>query len=147
MEAHLRALLRDVLCGYLDTDLKSVADDILLETAPEPFALDEERDSELRVEARDLRRPEPEPEPDRSPRPGPEPEPRARGREPEPEPVAVHHLDGVTESADWACDQFRGLLGARLELRAPSARRPRKRPLEQELPSRSTPSTVKPQAS
>ena len=56
METHLRALLRDVLCGYLEPDLKSVADDILLETAPEPFALDEERDSELRVEARDLRR-------------------------------------------------------------------------------------------
>ena len=42
MEAHLRALLRDVLCGYLDPDLKSVADDILLETAPEPFALEDE---------------------------------------------------------------------------------------------------------
>ena len=34
VEAHLRALLRDVLCGYLDADLKSVADDILLETTP-----------------------------------------------------------------------------------------------------------------
>ena len=57
MEAHLRALLRDVLCGYLDPDLKSVADDILLETAPEPFALEEERGSDVRVEARDLRLP------------------------------------------------------------------------------------------
>ena len=43
MEGHLRALLRDVLCGYLDADLKGVADDILLETAPEPFAPEEER--------------------------------------------------------------------------------------------------------
>jgi len=31
VERHVRALLRDVLCGYLDPDLKSVADDILLE--------------------------------------------------------------------------------------------------------------------
>ncbi|MGE5635837.1 MAG: hypothetical protein ACM3UV_02680 [Nocardioidaceae bacterium] len=47
-EGHLRALLRDVICGYLDADLGSVADDILLETsgAAEPFA----------IEARDLRR-------------------------------------------------------------------------------------------
>ena len=36
-EGHLRALLRDVLCGYLDADLKGVADDILLESGPEPF--------------------------------------------------------------------------------------------------------------
>ncbi len=36
VEGHLRALLRDVLCGYLDADLKAVADDILLETTPEP---------------------------------------------------------------------------------------------------------------
>ena len=35
MERHLRALLRDVICGYLDPDLKGVADDILLR-APEP---------------------------------------------------------------------------------------------------------------
>ncbi len=79
MEGHLRALLRDVLCGYLDTDLKSVADDILLETAPEPFAPDEERFGE--VEAHDMRprvtRPvEP---PDRSPEP---PRPRRSRRPP-----------------------------------------------------------------
>ena len=44
-EHHLRALLRDVLCGYLDPDLKSLADDILL-AAGEPFE----------IHARDLRR-------------------------------------------------------------------------------------------
>ena len=48
MEGHLRALLRDVLCGYLDSDLKGVADDILLETKPEPF---------VEIQARDLRVP------------------------------------------------------------------------------------------
>ena len=47
----MRALLRDVLCGYLDSDLKSLADDILLETTPE----------HLEIAARDLRA---EPEPD-----------------------------------------------------------------------------------
>jgi hypothetical protein len=45
VEDQLRALLRDVLCGFLDSDLKSAADDILLRSA-EPFE----------VEARDLRR-------------------------------------------------------------------------------------------
>jgi hypothetical protein len=47
VEGHARALLRDVLCGYLDADLKGVADDILLETTPEPF---------IEITARDLRR-------------------------------------------------------------------------------------------
>ena len=37
-ERHLRALLRDVMCGYLDADLRSVADGLLL--APtEPFEI------------------------------------------------------------------------------------------------------------
>lgn len=31
VERHLRALLRDVLCGYLDPDLRAVSDDLLLE--------------------------------------------------------------------------------------------------------------------
>lgn len=39
VEQHLRALLRDVLCGYLDPDLRSLADDILL-TSGEPFEID-----------------------------------------------------------------------------------------------------------
>ncbi len=38
VERHLRALLRDVLCGYLDPDLRGMADDLLLEQ-PEPFAI------------------------------------------------------------------------------------------------------------
>src|ERR671914_518401 len=71
MEAHLRALLRDVLCGYLDADLKAVADDILLETTPEPF---------MEIRARDLRKESP-----RFERPAPEPGPRLR-EEPERQP-------------------------------------------------------------
>ena len=50
VESHLRALLRDLLCGYLDTDLRAIADDILLETPAAPA-------EEIRV--RDLREPEP----------------------------------------------------------------------------------------
>ena len=56
-ENHLRALLRDVLCGYLDADLKGVADDILLEGGSEPFMEGDTQESELQeIEARDLRR-------------------------------------------------------------------------------------------
>jgi hypothetical protein len=112
IEGYVRALLRDVLCGYLDADLKSVADDILLETNPEC----------IEVQARDTRAEPPEPEEF----PEPEPAPTATAAE-EPdtselEPVAVEtaefdlgpdyedeqpeqpHLDGVTPSEDWAWD-------------------------------------------
>ncbi len=99
LEGHLRALLRDVLCGYLDPDLKAVADDILLETTPEPFVGE--------IHARDLRQEEPErferaaeveveeageveDEPDTA-----ELEPVAAA------PTAQQELDGVTPSADW----------------------------------------------
>ncbi len=67
MEGHLRALLRDVLCGYLDSDLKGVADDILLETSSEPFAPAEEQRfgeveaHDMRVKAAPVVEPEPEP--------------------------------------------------------------------------------------
>jgi hypothetical protein len=33
---HLRALLRDVICGHLDPDLRSVADELLAEAAAAP---------------------------------------------------------------------------------------------------------------
>jgi hypothetical protein len=41
MEGHLRALLRDVVCGYLKPELASMADDILVraEPAPVPIAI------------------------------------------------------------------------------------------------------------
>jgi hypothetical protein len=82
VEGHVRALLRDVLCGYLDSDLKAVADDILLETSPEPPG---------EIQARDLRKErrfEREAEQDTT----------------EMEPVMVEaerQPEGVTESADW----------------------------------------------
>jgi hypothetical protein len=114
VENQLRALLRDVLCGYLDQDLKSAADDILLRSA-EPFE----------VEARDLRRfrrsapsePEVGEGSDRAAEaePGPrveapaaaEPEPAARSvvtAEPEC-PPHEELAEGVTPSADWGFDE------------------------------------------
>ena len=67
-ESHLRALLRDVLCGYLDADLKGVADDILLESGPEPYM----EIGTQEIEARDLRK---EPRFEREPAYEPKPEP------------------------------------------------------------------------
>jgi hypothetical protein len=109
IEGHLRALLRDVLCGYLDEELKAVADDILLESS-EP----------IEIEARDLRL-EPESpldqpteefdvlaaEPVRASvaaewRPAdsePAPEP-----EPSPTSAPIGAPEGVTPSADWLDD-------------------------------------------
>src|SRR3954453_11505973 len=45
LEQHVRALLRDVLCGYLGTDLKGAADDILLAS----------NTGEIEIRAEDLR--------------------------------------------------------------------------------------------
>jgi hypothetical protein len=48
LAGHLRALLRDVLCGHLDADLRSVADEILAEAVRAARA---EADAEARAEA------------------------------------------------------------------------------------------------
>jgi hypothetical protein len=69
LEQHVRALLRDVVCGYLAPDLRSIADDILLATA----------DPSVEIEAHDIRDEPPEPAaelPDLAP-------PRPEDREPE----------------------------------------------------------------
>jgi hypothetical protein len=124
-ENHLRALLRDVLCGYLDADLKGVADDILLESGSEPFMESDIEDSQVQeIEARDLRR-EPrfereehapeqyldfDPDPDYDPAPDYEAELDSEPDTAELEAVTVapepmqHELDGVTQSADWGWD-------------------------------------------
>jgi hypothetical protein len=106
LERHLRALLRDVLCGYLDADLKSVADDILLETR-EPF----------QIEARDLR-PQQAPVTDEleavqaaQPRARrmaefrPAEEPTAPSPQPSEEAELEAAPEGVTPSADWGFDE------------------------------------------
>jgi hypothetical protein len=96
LEQHLRALLRDVLCGYLGSDLRGAADDLLL-TSNEP----------LEIKAADLRKEEPkEPEPALEPEPEPEPEmpdPLAKSAAPRNEKHTVQA--GVTESADWDWDE------------------------------------------
>jgi hypothetical protein len=38
MTGWLRALLRDVLCGHLDSDLRTLADELLAESAAVPVA-------------------------------------------------------------------------------------------------------------
>ena len=98
LEQHLRALLRDVLCGYLGGNLRSAADDLLL-TSNEP----------LDIKATDLRKepepePEPQPEPEREAEPEPElPDPLAASAPPQTDRHAVEA--GVTESADWDWDE------------------------------------------
>jgi hypothetical protein len=79
IEGYVRALLRDVLCGYLEPDLKGVADDILIESNEEPGPEIQVRD--LREEQAGPAAPPPEPEPVPEP---PEPEPL-----PDPEPIAT----------------------------------------------------------
>ena len=105
IEACVRALLRDILCGYLEADLRRTADDILL-TSGAP----------VEIEARDLREdPEPEPEPEppkaKAKRPKAKAKPRAKAK-PKTEqratsneqPVQQELADGVTPSADWGFD-------------------------------------------
>jgi hypothetical protein len=84
LERHTRALLRDIICGYLQPDLKSVADDILLERsgAIEVRDMREEDTDELEPVDPRLARVTAE----RRGRGGPE----------------ESHLEGVTASADWA---------------------------------------------
>ena len=63
VERHLRALLRDVLCGYLEPDLRRVADELLLDQ-PEPPAprMGGSRSGRASLKPA-AREPEPEPEP------------------------------------------------------------------------------------
>ena len=108
VEQHVRALLRDVLCGYLTADLKGAADDILLAS-----------DADLEITAGDLREQQAEggrqkadekaerrvvaagaPRPIRVREPEPEPQMVIE----EPEPVTAELDAGVTPSADWDFD-------------------------------------------
>jgi hypothetical protein len=88
LERHTRALLRDILCGYLEPDLKGVADEILLERTPDP--------SEISV--RDLRKEVATNELEAVAQPPRRITAELRRRE-EPE---ESHVEGVTASADWA---------------------------------------------
>jgi hypothetical protein len=110
IEQHLRALLRDVMCGYLGADLKAAADDVLL-TSSEPLEI---KVTDTRRRARAPVEPLPEPVLDADPGPEPgsrpvwpqeqlEPEPAPEpAPDPVPQPRERHAVEaGVTESADW----------------------------------------------
>jgi len=109
VETHLRAVLRDVLCGYLDPDLKAAADDILVASG-EPIEI---RATDLRHQpTADSRQPtEPEPA-QREMRFTREPEqatgePAVEVEEAESETGELPAADedaGVTPSADWELD-------------------------------------------
>ncbi|HEX8648151.1 MAG TPA: hypothetical protein VF715_14750 [Thermoleophilaceae bacterium] len=100
LERHVRALLRDVVCGYLSGDLRSVADDILLASA-----------DPIEIRAHDTRdEPDDEPEwlqPDLLDEPPPLPEEREAGPadwEPDPDRGRVVNrarpVDGPGTAAD-----------------------------------------------
>lgn len=125
LEQHLRALIRDVLCGYLGSDLKAAADDVLL-TSGEPLEI---HAADLREQAGASAPPPPPPPPPAMPEdPGPEPGSRpVWPRDPEPvtqrkphplasavaelerppaKPAERHAVEaGVTASADWDWDE------------------------------------------
>jgi hypothetical protein len=120
LEQHLRALLRDILCGYLGSDLRAAADDVLL-TSSEPIeikATDTRQKPAREPAAPAPAAPPPAPAPalqveDPGPEPGsqpvwpqaPMPDPLAAAAAPppiSPEPRERHAVEaGVTESADW----------------------------------------------
>ena len=86
VEGHVRALLRDVVCGYLAADLRSVADDILVANA-EP----------IEIRAHDTRDESDEPL-DLNDEPPPLPEEREPGL---PEPLATgEHEPGLFERTE-----------------------------------------------
>jgi hypothetical protein len=74
VERHLRALLRDVLCGYLDPDLRALSDDLLLEQ-PEPAAAPEPAGRPATAVGAGRFAPEVAPQPRRQSAPAQEPAP------------------------------------------------------------------------
>jgi hypothetical protein len=83
IERYLRALLRDILCGYLDEDLRRTADE-LFEAMPVP---PEEDEAEISV--RDTRAP------------AEEDEEAAAGEEEDTAEFEAVEAGAVTESVDW----------------------------------------------
>ena len=112
VEACVRALLRDILCGYLEADLRRTADDILL-TSSAPVEI-EARDIRQEQETEEVAAVEPEPKPVvAKPKPKPKrkqkPRQRATGNgqrtTTNEQPSVQEELDaGVTPSADWGFD-------------------------------------------
>ena len=84
-----------MLCGYLDPDLKGVADDILLEAGPEPFM-----GPSGEIEARDLR--------DGAERASATPEPRTSRAEPDARPTPELEREPTTSPAPTGRRQAAG---------------------------------------
>jgi hypothetical protein len=88
VEQYVRALLRDVLCGYLTADLKGAADDILLASS-----------ESIEIRARDLREQIADGRGRRAEEEDADADPQSAISNPQSEP---DELDaGVTPSADW----------------------------------------------
>lgn len=105
VEEQLRALLRDVLCGFLDADLKSAADDILLRSA-EPFEIEARDNRRFAPERAELQRQSAEARVEQEPVQRYWPQATAVA-EPAPPPAVQPEEeldDGVTPSADWGLD-------------------------------------------
>ncbi len=97
LQEHARALLRDLLCGYLDADVRKVADELLAPAEPESPAPESKPIWELDTTEFDAIRIE-------RMEPAPEPAGRFR-REPGPETDDEAAHSGVTASADWGFDE------------------------------------------
>ena len=108
VEQSLRALLRDVVCGFLDVDLKSAADDILLASG-EHIEI-QAHDLRSTVAAREAHPPAPEPVAV-APPPPPPPPPPAPGPT---DAVLAHQAAAAPRAAEDA--------PLRLELRDPDQR-------------------------
>ena len=107
---HLRALLRDVICGHLDFDLPALADELIAAQHE-----DVEEDTHTGEAAAESRLPEPEPEPERRAGAG------ARARP----DLSRLRRTGTRRRAPAPRDPGRPRLGAgRGSDRAPEARRP-----------------------
>ena len=121
VEESLRALLRDVVCGFLEADLKGAADDILLASG-EPIEIHARdlrgtaaaREARLQASAADLEvvtAAAPPPPPPPPPPPGPPPGPtdavlarQAATAAPAEEPLRLELRDPDTRDAPWELD-------------------------------------------
>jgi hypothetical protein len=106
VEEQLRALLRDVLCGFLDADLKSAADDILLRSA-EPFEIEARDNRRFAPERAELQRQSAETRVEQEPVKSYWPQATAVAEQQPPPPSVEPEEeldDGVTPSADWGFD-------------------------------------------
>jgi hypothetical protein len=116
LEDHLRALLRDIACGYLDPDVKSIADELLRGEAERRPEAPEPADAARPTAANRRRRSRPEPVleswDDVVPEPSPSPE---AAEPPEPEFVVRRTKKGATRKRAARKQRTRASRGTRDE--------------------------------